>query len=155
MSTNAPQMPQLVEVDGPNAGRVHMLPYGSHLLGRTGKVTVRLDHGDVSRRHARLEVGPEGVLVSDAGSKNGVWTGEQRVVEPVELAHDDHFRLGELTLRIVHPVSQVSRALAAAGETTVTVARRPPPAAPGLRALLVPLLGVLVFGTLVGVMLLR
>lgn len=154
MSTS-PQTPQLVEVDGPHAGRAHALPYGEHLVGRSGRVAVRLDHEDVSRRHARLEVGPEGVVVHDLGSKNGVWTAGQRLARPMQLGHDERFSLGELTLRIVHPASQVTRALAAGGETTVTTDVRPSPPRAELRSLLVPLCGVLVFGTLVVVMLLR
>ncbi|MCA9650017.1 MAG: FHA domain-containing protein [Myxococcales bacterium] len=155
MSAPVSQTPQLVEVDGPHAGRSHPLPYGSHVVGRQGRVSIRLDHGDVSRRHARLEVGPEGVLVSDAGSKNGVWSQDRRIDEPTLLGHDDVLRLGELSLRIVHPASQVTRALAAGGETTVTLDRRPPPAGPSLRSLLLPMIGVVVFGALVATMLLR
>lgn len=155
MSEPAPLMPQLVEVDGPNAGRAHLLPYGTHLVGRQGRVTVRLEHDDVSRHHARLEVTPEGVLVSDAGSKNGVWVGERRVDVPTLVLHDQVFRLGRLSLRLVHPASQVTRALAAGGEVTVTTDRRPSRGNPGLRSLLLPLLGVLVCATLVAVMLLR
>ncbi|MEM9461843.1 MAG: FHA domain-containing protein [Myxococcota bacterium] len=151
----SPQMPQLVEVDGPHAGRAHPLPYGEHVVGRGVRVAIRLDHEDVSRRHARLEVGSDGVKVSDLGSKNGVRSAGQRVIEPVILGHDERFSLGDLTLRIVHPASQVTRALAAGGETTVTNDTPPSPAQLDLRSLLVPLGGVLVFGTLVAVMLLR
>lgn len=155
MTTPAPQMPQIVEIDGPHAGRVHPVAYGSHVVGRQGRVGVSLDHEDVSRRHAKLEVGPEGIWVSDAGSKNGVWTGGRRVHEPTLLVHDDVFQLGALSLRIVHPASHVTRALAAGGETTMTFDRRPPGEGTGLRALALPLLGVLAFGTLAIVMLLR
>lgn len=156
MSGSPLQMPQLVEVDGPNAGRSHPLPYGDHVIGRGGRVSVQLDHDDVSRRHARLEVGPEGVVVHDLGSKNGVRVAGQRLHGPTPLGHDDRFSLGELELRIVHPASQVTRALAAGGEVTATT-DRPPPPEPGtdLRALVLPLLGVVVCGALVAAMLLR
>lgn len=149
-------MPQLVEVDGPHAGRVHALPYGEQVVGRGVRVGVRLDHEDVSRRHARLEVDHEGVVVHDLGSKNGVWVDGARLRTPAVLGHDDRFSLGELTLRIVHPASQVSRALAMGGETTVTN-DRPPPSEPAfdLRPLLLPVLGVVAFGVLVAVMLLQ
>jgi S-DNA-T family DNA segregation ATPase FtsK/SpoIIIE len=153
------QMPQLVEVDGPHAGRAHPLPYGDHVLGRGGRAGVRLDHEDVSREHARVEVGPEGVVVHDLESKNGVWVAGQRMQAPASLGHDDRFSLGQLTLRIVHPGSQVTRALAAGGETTLTTDLPPPEPRPDLRALVVPLLvpvfGVLVCGALVVAMLLR
>jgi len=149
------QVPQLVEVDGPNAGRSHPLPYGELLVGRAGRVDVRLDHVDVSRKHVRLEVGPEGVVVHDLGSKNGVWVDGQQITAPAALGHDDRVSLGDLTLRIIHPASQVTRALQAGGETTVTTHRPTPPPEVDLRSLWAPLLGVLLFGVLVAMMLVR
>lgn len=155
MPVSSLQMPQLVEVDGPHAGRSHPLPYGEHVVGRGGRVSVRLDHEDVSRQHARLEVGPEGVVVHDLGSKNGVRVAGQRLRAPVTLGHDDGFSLGELELRIIHPASQVTRALAAGGEVTVTTDLPPPEPRPDLRALVLPVLGVIVCGVLVAMMLLQ
>jgi len=149
------QMPQLVELSGPHAGRVHPLPYGEHVLGRGAGVGVRLDHTDISRRHARLEVSFEGVRVHDLGSKNGVRVDGVRLDAPMLLGHDAKFSLGDLDLRIVHPASQVTQALAAGGETTVTTDQPPGSAGLDLRSLLIPLGGVLLFGTLVAVMLLR
>ena len=154
MSASSLQMPQLVEVGGPHAGRSHPLPYGEHVVGRDVRASVRLDHEDVSRRHARLEVGPEGVVVHDLGSKNGVRVGGELLQAPAALAHDDRFSLGELELRIVHPASQVTRALAAGGEVTATTDLPPPEPRSDLRALVLPLFGVLVCATLVAVMLL-
>lgn len=155
MSESLLQMPQLVEVGGPHAGRSHPLPYGEHVVGRGGRVSVRLDHDDVSRRHARLEVGPDGVVVHDLGSKNGVRVAGERLRAPAVLGHDDRFALGELELRIVHPASQVTRALAAGGEVTATTDLPPPEPRSDLRVLVLPLLGVVVCAALVVVMLLR
>lgn len=155
MSETAPQIPQLVEIDGPRAGRYHPLPYGVHVVGRGGRASVRLDHGDVSREHAHLDVGPEGVTIRDADSKNGVWVEGQRLGEPRLLGHDERFSLGELSLRVIHPASQVTRALAAGGESTVTADHLPAPVRPGVRPLLVPMIGVLVFGVLVIAMLVQ
>lgn len=155
-SSSSLQMPQLVEVGGPHAGRLHALPYGEHLVGRGGRVSVRIEHDDVSRQHARLEVGPDGVVVHDLGSKNGVRVAGERLQAPAMLGHDDRFALGELELRIIHPASLVTRALAAGGEVTLTTDRPPPPAPrPDLRALVLPLFGIAVCGVLVAVMLLR
>ena len=147
-------LPQLVESSGPNVGRVHELSYGDHLLGRGGGADIVLEHKDVSRQHARLEVGPEGVTVHDMGSKNGVIVEGRRISGPMLLVHGQSFSLGDLVLTVGHPVSQVSRALHRAGETTVTTAR-PMTSEPreGV-GLLLPIVGVVVFGALVVVMLL-
>lgn len=149
------QTPQLVETSGAHVGRVHPVPYGEHLIGRDGQVGVRLDHEDISRRHARLRVSPEGATIEDLDSKNGVWVEGQRLREPRSLGHDERFSLGKLELRLSHPAAQVSRALAAGGETTLTSQRLRETSRPELRSLIVPLLGVVVFGTLVVVLLLR
>lgn len=155
MSDPSLQIPQLVEVGGAHAGRLHALPYGEHVVGRGGRVSVRLDHEDVSRQHVRLEVGPDGVVVHDLGSKNGVRVGGQHLPGPTLLGHDDAFALGELELRIIHPASQVTRALAAGGEVTVTTDLPPPEPRLDLRVLVLPVLGVIVCGVLVAVMLLQ
>jgi len=141
-------LPQLIEVTGARSGRVHTLAFGSHVLGRGRDADVQLVSKDVSRRHARVEVCPEGVVVHDLGSKNGVQARGTRVVEPTLLFHGETLSIGDLTLSISHPASQVSRALQSAGEGTVTVTRtyvEPGSRSPGL---LLPLLGVVTFALL-------
>ena len=147
-------VPQLIETNGPDAGRVHELPYGEHLVGRGGDATVQLHDKDVSRRHARLEVGPEGVLVHDLGSKNGVFVQGARVEQPILLKHGQTLSFGDLTLRLAHPASQVSQALAAAGEATMTSTRTTDVEPASAMGLVLPLLGVVVFGGLVAALLL-
>lgn len=149
-------MPQLVELTGAAAGRVHELSYGEHVLGRGGGVDIHLDDADVSRRHARLSVAPDGVRVHDLGSKNGIYAQGARVEGSAVVTHGQTLSIGELRMRINHPASQVSQALANAGETTATVTRT----GAGdprreLRGLLIPVVGVLVFGTLLVAMLIN
>jgi S-DNA-T family DNA segregation ATPase FtsK/SpoIIIE len=154
MVAEAELRPHLTEASGSHAGRKHPLPFGEHILGRGGDAAIVLDHPDVSRRHARLEVGPDGVTVHDLGSKNGIYVEGRRVEGSVHLAHGDSFAFGDLELTISHPASQVSRALARAGETTVTTARAyEEPPAEGI-SLVLPLVGVVIFGGLVVALLL-
>lgn len=150
MADDVELVPQLVETTGPSAGRVHELRYGDHVIGRGGNATVQLDHPDVSRRHARLEVGRDAIVVFDLGSKNGVSVQGRRVREPVRLLHGHTLSIGDLDLRLSHPASQVMRALVEAGETTVTTTHggRDTPAQ-RMPNLWLPLLGIVVFGTLV------
>jgi Inner membrane component of T3SS, cytoplasmic domain len=140
MTSPRSMVPQLLESSGVHAGRVHPLPYGVHVLGRGSDATVSLDHEDVSRRHAELEVGPDGVRVRDLGSKNGV-----RV---------DGIALGELVLTLSHPATQVAGVLARAGETTMTATATHDDGPAPRVGLALPLLGVALFGALVAAMLL-
>ncbi|MFQ5948791.1 MAG: FHA domain-containing protein, partial [Acidimicrobiia bacterium] len=55
------------------------------ILGRDEDCTVVLDDQAISRRHARIERTTEGFRVTDLGSTNGVWLGDQRIDEPVVL----------------------------------------------------------------------
>jgi pSer/pThr/pTyr-binding forkhead associated (FHA) protein len=147
-------VPLLVEATGPNAGRVHELVLGINVIGRGTEATLQLEHPDVSRRHAQLDVGPNAVIVRDLGSKNGVLVDGQRLVDATVLAHGQTIAFGELALRLTHPAAQVSHALARAGETTVTTTRtNDDQAAPGV-GLFLPITGVIVFGGLVAAMLL-
>jgi hypothetical protein len=150
MRTDAALMPHLVEISGPFVGRIHELVYGEHVVGRGGVATIQLADTDVSRRHARLMVTADGVTVYDLGSKNGVFVQGKRVQDPVWLGHGHTLAVGELTLRLVHPSAQVGRALRNAGETTTTATHTDPDARPNrLQLLLLPIIGILVFGGLV------
>jgi DNA-binding winged helix-turn-helix (wHTH) protein len=72
------------------------LSIGAHVIGRDPDVEVRLDSSTVSRRHARLVVGADGVMLEDFGSKNGTFVGSERVTAPVRLADGDAIRVGSL-----------------------------------------------------------
>jgi len=62
---------ELRVVGGPDAGRAVPLAQGTHVLGRGGDSTVRLDDPDVSRRHVAVDVGGGSITVADLGSTNG------------------------------------------------------------------------------------
>lgn len=146
-------VPQLIESTGPHKGRAHALPYGDHIIGRGSEASIQLDDKDVSRRHARLEVGPEGVIIYDLGSKNGIFAAGEKVNGAAKVLHGDMIAFGDLRLTVRHPASQVSNVLAAAGETTATRTRTNDDERHPL-ALLWPLLGITLFGGLVATMLL-
>jgi predicted component of type VI protein secretion system len=147
-------VPELIETTGRHAGRVHPLPYGEHVLGRGTEASIVLDDKDVSRRHARLEVGPDGVVVHDLGSKNGVFVSGRKVTDSYMLRHGQSFRFGELELTVRHPASQVKSVLSAAGETTLTTTRSDMVEQQGVGIMALPVVGVLLFGVLVAILLL-
>lgn len=147
-------IPHLVELSGKSSGRVHPLPYGDHVIGRASDASVRLDDNDVSRRHARLEVGPDGMVLHDLESKNGVVIDGARIEGPTALRDGQTFAFGDLTVRVSHPAARVAGVLAAAGEATATSTRTVTSDSVGYGGLALPIIGVLAFGILVVAMLL-
>jgi DNA-binding winged helix-turn-helix (wHTH) protein len=71
---------------------------GVHVVGRDPDVEIRLDAPTVSRRHARLVVGPARTTLEDCASKNGTFHGGERVTGPVALADGDSIGIGSLLL---------------------------------------------------------
>ena len=61
------------------------LGLGEHIIGRDECADVRLDAATVSRRHARLIVGPHGVRLEDLGSKNGTFRAAVRLTAPTPI----------------------------------------------------------------------
>ncbi len=144
--------PRLVEVAG--NGQEHALESGEQIVGRGVEAAVVVDHEDVSRRHARITVSDQRVLVEDLDSKNGVFFNGTRVTEPTVVSHGDRLSLGRVELELVHPAARVKAALARRGEATVTRMRDDLEVAPVPPGLVLPFIGVLVFAGLVAAMLL-
>jgi DNA-binding winged helix-turn-helix (wHTH) protein len=71
---------------------------GENVIGRGSEANVQLDHATVSRRHARLSVGPSGATLEDLGSKNGTTLDGKPVAEPRALRHGDRFACGQVLL---------------------------------------------------------
>jgi pSer/pThr/pTyr-binding forkhead associated (FHA) protein len=94
------------------------------------------------------------VTVHDLGSKNGVYADGERVTTAVTLTHGSVLAFGDLQLSVGHPASQVSRALTAAGEATMTATRTSEREAASPASLILPVLGVVVFGGVVAALLL-
>jgi DNA-binding winged helix-turn-helix (wHTH) protein len=74
------------------------LAIGAHVIGRDADVDVRLDASNVSRRHARLTVTAEGVVLEDFGSKNGTFRSGTPVTSPVALADGDVIGIGSVQI---------------------------------------------------------
>jgi pSer/pThr/pTyr-binding forkhead associated (FHA) protein len=142
---------RLIEYRQGQPGRVHELGLGTHTLGRVTGVDVVIDHVDVSRRHAELEITRDGAAVRDLGSKNGVLV-EGRKVAEAALEDGSRFAFGELSLLLEHPGARVGRVLQRSGEPTVRrprSARSEPASAPGQRpGLLGPALAAAAFAVL-------
>jgi DNA-binding winged helix-turn-helix (wHTH) protein len=69
---------------------------GENVLGREGPGVVLVKSSTVSRRHARISIDADGVVIEDLGSKNGTYINDRRVSEPTPVANGDQVRIGTL-----------------------------------------------------------
>ena len=78
---------------------------GENVLGRVEDGVVWMESSTVSRRHARILVEGDQVVLEDLASKNGTFVRGRRISVPTPLVDGDTFRLGrvEVKLRAVRP----------------------------------------------------
>ncbi len=82
-------------------------------LGREASLNdVALSGGAVSSRHCKLELGPQGVVLTDVGSTNGTYLNNERVGVPSPLRPGDRVFVGSTLVELVPAAtpSAVSRA---------------------------------------------
>jgi serine/threonine protein kinase len=86
------------------AGRQFVIRMGQRfILGRSHQASVRLDDDKVSRHHVSLELTPQGLVVTDLGSRNGTILGETQLGanEPQLSDLEDKLRLGDHVFHIM------------------------------------------------------
>jgi DNA-binding winged helix-turn-helix (wHTH) protein len=71
---------------------------GQNIVGRDPDADVHIEHGSVSRRHARVSVRGGMAVLEDLQSRNGTFVGGRRIESPVELHDGDIIGLGPVTL---------------------------------------------------------
>ncbi|EDM79435.1 FHA domain containing protein [Plesiocystis pacifica SIR-1] len=108
-------------LEGEDPSRAHALGVGRYVLGRDPDADLRIEHPDVSRRHARLEVFEDGAELVDLDSKNGLRV-DGRACTRARLRDGSRVELGELSLTLHHPGERVAALLEREGEVTL---RRP------------------------------
>lgn len=69
-------------------------------IGRTNDNDIFIPSKLISRHHARLLVGPNAVIVEDAGSTNGCYVNDQQIKQHV-LREGDVLELGDLKFRLI------------------------------------------------------
>lgn len=83
-------------------GVIRTVPlYRTITVGRVQGNDIVLVDSALSRQHARFDVTPEGIWLSDLGSLNGVFLNDQRVGEPCPLQLGDVVRLGRTSMTVV------------------------------------------------------
>ncbi len=110
-SASLQRPPQLsIPLPGGNY-RVNLSDQASWKIGRGKKNQIVLPSKCVSRLHAVIELVPMGdlyfVYVSDAGSLNGTFVNERRVVDQVFLLDRDVITLGNMTLTFHYPSQHI------------------------------------------------
>jgi pSer/pThr/pTyr-binding forkhead associated (FHA) protein len=118
---------------GPNAGQLFTLDSAGTTIGRQDGNTIILDDGRLSRQHARIDLGPGGLTLTDLGSANGTRINGQRVSGTQPLRDGDQLQLGETTIVVeggttapsdgkiaplVHPAAATTPLAPMGGETT-------------------------------------
>jgi hypothetical protein len=71
----------LLIVDGPTAGRLHLLGDGDRVIGRGEDADIRIDDPLVSQEHARITRRADSYYLVDLGSRNGTLLNGERVRE--------------------------------------------------------------------------
>jgi uncharacterized protein YkwD len=79
---------------------------GVAVIGRAEGAALRIAEPRASREHAEVRPVPGGVLVTDLGSTNGTWRGEERILRE-KLGAGEEFRIGETFFRIPDAPSPV------------------------------------------------
>jgi DNA-binding winged helix-turn-helix (wHTH) protein len=73
---------------------------GENLIGRGAEAAIWIDDESVSRRHARISIGPSGATIEDLGSKNGTYIGGRKLHRASPLSNRDTVRIGPATLTL-------------------------------------------------------
>ena len=115
--TDAPALSAIC-LSGPLAGREFRFGRSWLSFGRSPDNDVVIDGALVSRHHAIVAAGPNGLTLSDLGSTNGTWLAGRRVLEQ-PLSEGDAFQIGPCIF-----------AVAAVGRATLPPAPAQPPAQP-------------------------
>jgi len=95
--------PTLEVIFGIDRGRKYVLvPGADHRLGRGENCNIRLNDTMVSSVHGSIEVGPDEVVYTDEGSRNGSIL-NNKIVQTHPLKHGDVLVLGNTKLKFTHP----------------------------------------------------
>jgi DNA-binding NtrC family response regulator len=88
----------LLVFDGDRARRYTLPEDGELVIGRSADSDLRIEHGSVSRRHARVAVRGGAPLVLDLGSHNGTQVNSTATTGETALRSGDVLTVGEIAL---------------------------------------------------------
>lgn len=127
-------------VEGSEAGK--QLPISGPIdIGREPSLALALDDTQASRRHARISIQNNAVVVEDLGSTNGTYVNDQPIQAPRVIQAGDRVRIGLTVLQLrsqqqvaaqpsaVQPVPQLTAVDQAVLRPATPQELAPPPAA--------------------------
>ncbi|MDW8479301.1 MAG: FHA domain-containing protein [Xanthomonadales bacterium] len=112
-------------VSGPTFGKNFPL-IGTVTVGRMSECEISLPFEGISRRHARLQTVPEGILVEDLGSSNGTFINDERIHKAL-LKPGDELKLDTLRFLLVQPGSEPAKTAKTASKAAAARAPVPSP----------------------------
>lgn len=89
--------PTLVVARGPVIGQRFLLTKKEFTVGRDPRSDIFLDDITVSRKHAKINLTKDKVVISDDNSLNGTYLNSERVEKAV-LKHGDELQIGKFKL---------------------------------------------------------
>jgi hypothetical protein len=92
-----PTIAQLTIAGNETDSRVVAMTETEYLIGRHRDNSIQLSDPGVSGFHARLYLGPDGYIIEDMKSRNGVWVNGIHV-DHVPLQHGDRIHIGQTDL---------------------------------------------------------
>ncbi len=122
-------MPALIVRDGPSAGQRVELS-GEVVLGRAENEFLQHDT-EVSRRHAAIRTGPQGLAIEDLGSSNGTFVNDRKIESATTLSSGDVVRVGQTTLEVeIEPAQQATVIRETVAPPVEPAPQEAPPTAP-------------------------
>lgn len=140
------RQPVLVALEGPLQGARYPVEADGLTLGREDACSVVIPDQNVSRFHARLVFHNAAIWVQDAGSRNGVFVNEKRVMRHKQLSPGDELTIGEHKFTLELDMIEVS-------EMSITGAALPIPTNTGKPSTLRIAIGAFVVGTALAIVL--
>lgn len=92
--TEQPAVLVLIYPEGPGIGTLFQLERARTFIGRGSDCDIVLEEDSVSRRHARIELRPDSITVTDLESTNGTYVNERQVMGTQVLANGDLVQIG-------------------------------------------------------------
>jgi serine/threonine protein kinase/Leucine-rich repeat (LRR) protein len=98
-SIHAPQTEIILRHDGSELARVALAP-GEYVIGRSPEVEIFANTPLLSRKHARLTINYDHLLIEDLGSSNGTFVNDQPITDSTRLYPNQQIRLGDVTVEV-------------------------------------------------------